>query len=99
MVDEAAKAVGYVNDSDWRMAHKAPNAEYDVPICQTDVLYGNDGSPRSVRQERHADLHKLGSSVRRTEFVVPYKPPTVITNRSPQKRKIWQGEKLQELFT
>ena len=34
MVDEAAKAVGYVND----------------------------GSPRSVRQERYADLHKLGRS-------------------------------------
>lgn len=46
MLTEAAKQNGYSNDTDWRMDHKAPNADDETAhnIAELDKAYGGDGS-------------------------------------------------------
>jgi|GEM_PF-4165377 len=44
MVDEAAKAAGYISEQEFRMDHRAPNAKDDICITEADRAYGGDGS-------------------------------------------------------
>lgn len=46
MLKEAAKRNVYSNDTDWRMDHKAPNADDETAhnIAELDKAYGGDGS-------------------------------------------------------